>query len=135
MTEEKSIEFAKPDYVNGRYSNPKSFTAWKGLPNPYDVFKWKAMEQNLSTIPKNEILEKTLPVTFPEFDLTSNLSATWLGHAAVFVHIEGLNFITDPVFANRASPMRMLGPRRYRPPPCKYGELPEVIIYPYPPIN
>uniref|UniRef100_A0A914YU81 Metallo-beta-lactamase domain-containing protein n=1 Tax=Panagrolaimus superbus TaxID=310955 RepID=A0A914YU81_9BILA len=128
MTDESSIEFAKPDYINGRFGNPKSFTDWKGLPSPLDVFKWKALEHNLSLIPTEEVLEKNLPVISPEYDLKSELSATWLGHATVFVHLEGINFITDPVFATRASPSRFFGPRRYRKPPSKFNELPEINI-------
>uniref|UniRef100_A0AC35F137 N-acyl-phosphatidylethanolamine-hydrolyzing phospholipase D n=1 Tax=Panagrolaimus sp. PS1159 TaxID=55785 RepID=A0AC35F137_9BILA len=128
MENEESIEFAKPDFLNGRFGNPKSFTNWKGLPSPKDIFLWKARENNYSKIPKEEILEKTLPVNTPEFDLTSDLSATWLGHATVFVHLEGINLITDPVFAERASPSSYFGPRRYRKPPCKFNDLPEIHI-------
>ncbi|KAI8475789.1 MAG: beta-lactamase superfamily domain-containing protein [Monoraphidium minutum] len=40
------------------------------------------------------------------------VTALWAGHAAVFVQIEGLNLLTDPMLAERASPIPFLGPRR-----------------------
>ena len=122
------VEFAKPDIIRGRFNNPKSFTNWTGVPAPFKVLQWKLLDENNSKIPNEEELNRTLPLTFPEFDLKSDLSATWLGHATVFVHLEGLSFITDPVFAPRASPSRWAGPRRYRKPPCQPTDLPEVYI-------
>jgi hypothetical protein len=40
------------------------------------------------------------------------VAAVWLGHASVLVNMEGLTFITDPVFSERCSPVQFLGPRR-----------------------
>ena len=34
--------------------------------------------------------------------------------------------IIDPVFADRCSPVQKVGPKRFRPPPCKIAELPEI---------
>lgn len=36
----------------------------------------------------------------------------WLGHATCLLQVDGLNVITDPVFAERVSPVRFAGPRR-----------------------
>lgn len=36
----------------------------------------------------------------------------WLGHASCLLQADGLNIITDPVFAERVSPVRFAGPRR-----------------------
>uniref|UniRef100_A0A914QX63 Metallo-beta-lactamase domain-containing protein n=1 Tax=Panagrolaimus davidi TaxID=227884 RepID=A0A914QX63_9BILA len=121
-------EFAKPDFINGRFSNPKSFSTWKGLPSFYDLIKWKLFERKESLLPSNEEIEKALPLIIPKFDLQSNLSATWLGHATVFVHLEDINIITDPVFAERVSPSKYFGPKRYRNTPCKVEDLPEINI-------
>ena len=38
--------------------------------------------------------------------------AVWLGHAAVLIQQGGLNILTDPVFADRVSPVKFAGPRR-----------------------
>ncbi|CAD5223864.1 unnamed protein product [Bursaphelenchus okinawaensis] len=117
--------FAVPEY-DGRYGNPKSFTNWPGLPGLKELFKMWFLTKNNGSVPGEEVLNKTLPVQKPVFDLTSKISATWLGHATVFVHLEEINFITDPVWADRVSPFSFVGPKRYREPPCKIEELPDI---------
>uniref|UniRef100_A0AC35EW82 Metallo-beta-lactamase domain-containing protein n=1 Tax=Panagrolaimus sp. PS1159 TaxID=55785 RepID=A0AC35EW82_9BILA len=128
-------EFAKPiitqSFFGIKYSNPPSFTNWKGLPTFFNLIRWFLFEKDESHLPSNEFVAKALPVIFPKFDLKSDLSATWLGHATVFVHLEGINLITDPVFSARATPtfaMLLLGPKRYVKPPCPYEDLPPIHI-------
>ncbi|KAI1726622.1 beta-lactamase superfamily domain-containing protein [Ditylenchus destructor] len=119
-------DFAKPIFNGRTYDNPSSFTNWSGLPNLMDILRWKFREPDYSKLPSAEELDTTLPVQTAKFNLESQLSATWLGHATVFVHLDGVNFITDPVWASRASPFRLFGPRRYRPPPCQINDLPQL---------
>ncbi|HRP69884.1 MAG TPA: hypothetical protein PLY93_10170, partial [Turneriella sp.] len=38
--------------------------------------------------------------------------AIWLGHATVLLQAGGLNIITDPVFGERVSPVKFVGPKR-----------------------
>ncbi|KAG5720655.1 hypothetical protein E4T56_gene4943 [Termitomyces sp. T112] len=38
----------------------------------------------------------------------------------------GARILFDPVFGNRCSPSQWIGPKRYRQPPCKIEETPEV---------
>ncbi|CAD5231294.1 unnamed protein product [Bursaphelenchus xylophilus] len=49
-----------------------------------------------------------------------------MGHATVYVHLEGFSFITDPVWAQRVSPFSFAGPVRYRPSPCRIDEIPKL---------
>ena len=44
----------------------------------------------------------------------SGLRATWLGHSTVLLEMGGLRVLTDPVWGPRASPSRMLGPKRFQ---------------------
>lgn len=37
---------------------------------------------------------------------------TWLGHSTVLIELDGLTVLTDPVFAERASPVPFAGPKR-----------------------
>lgn len=52
------------------------------------------------------------------------LSATWLGHATALVEIDGYRILTDPVWSERCSPARSIGPRRLHPPPLPVESLP-----------
>ncbi len=52
------------------------------------------------------------------------LSATWLGHATALVEVDGYRILTDPVWSERCSPARSIGPRRLHPPPLPVESLP-----------
>lgn len=54
----------------------------------------------------------------------SGLRATWLGHSTVLVEIDGRRILTDPVWSDRASPVRFAGPKRFQPVPVPITGLP-----------
>lgn len=56
----------------------------------------------------------------------SGLRATWLGHSTVLVEIDGARILFDPVWARRASPSSLIGPKRFHPPPLPLEELPPI---------
>jgi len=47
-----------------------------------------------------------------------------LGHSTILLKLRGRFFITDPVFAERASPVQWAGPQRFHAPPLGLDELP-----------
>jgi len=56
----------------------------------------------------------------------SGLRATWLGHSTVLIEIDGVRVLTDPVWGPRASPSRLLGPKRFQPVPVGLRSLPPI---------
>ena len=56
----------------------------------------------------------------------TGLRATWLGHSTVLIEIDGLRILTDPVWGPRASPSRLIGPKRFQPVPIPLRALPPV---------
>jgi len=54
----------------------------------------------------------------------TGLRATWLGHSTVLLEIDGLRVLTDPVWGQRASPSRLVGPKRFQPVPVALRALP-----------
>jgi L-ascorbate metabolism protein UlaG (beta-lactamase superfamily) len=58
----------------------------------------------------------------------TGLRATWLGHSTVLVEIDGYRVLTDPVWGTRASPFRLLGPKRFQPMPLRLRDLPAVDV-------
>jgi L-ascorbate metabolism protein UlaG (beta-lactamase superfamily) len=56
----------------------------------------------------------------------SGLRATWLGHSTVLIEIDGLRILTDPVWGPRASPSRLVGPKRFQPVPVALKALPHI---------
>jgi len=39
-------------------------------------------------------------------------TVTWVGHSTLLVQIDGVNFLTDPIWSKTASPIPPIGPRR-----------------------
>ena len=57
---------------------------------------------------------------------STGLRATWLGHSTVLIEIDGARVLTDPVWGTRASPFRLMGPRRFQPMPVRLHDMPVV---------
>lgn len=53
------------------------------------------------------------------------LRVTWFGHSSTLIEMDGLRFLTDPVWRLRASPVA-LGPKRFFAPPLPLTELPKL---------
>ncbi len=58
----------------------------------------------------------------------SGLRATWLGHSTVLIEIDGRRVLTDPVWGPRASPSRLVGPKRFQPVPVALEALPPIDV-------
>jgi L-ascorbate metabolism protein UlaG (beta-lactamase superfamily) len=60
----------------------------------------------------------------------SGLRATWLGHSTVLLEVHDgrriVRLLTDPVWGERASPSRLVGPRRFQPVPVALKALPPI---------
>jgi N-acyl-phosphatidylethanolamine-hydrolysing phospholipase D len=65
-------------------------------------------------------------VPFDPTAILANPSVTWIGHATMLVRMEGVTFLTDPIFSKRASPLSFAGPRRLVDPGVPLAELPAV---------
>jgi L-ascorbate metabolism protein UlaG (beta-lactamase superfamily) len=51
---------------------------------------------------------------------------TFIGHATFLIQTAAGNFITDPMYSDRAGPFGLLGPRRVRQPAVRFDDLPPV---------
>ncbi len=110
--------------INGRFVSPWSKQTEK---KPFDVLKYllTSKQQKLlmkdnsdsHTMLKNVELNKTL------ISSTSKPNFTWMGHATCYYQTDGVYFLTDPVFSNRASFSQYYGPKRFMPPPAIVEEL------------
>jgi L-ascorbate metabolism protein UlaG (beta-lactamase superfamily) len=57
-----------------------------------------------------------------------DLRVTFVNHATVLIQTEGLNILTDPIWSERASPVRWAGPKRHRAPGLRFEDLPPIDI-------
>ncbi len=53
---------------------------------------------------------------------------TYIGHATVLIQIAGLNILTDPVWAQRVSPLSFAGPKRVTQPSIALQALPPIDV-------
>lgn len=58
----------------------------------------------------------------------TGLRASWLGHSTVLIEIDGYRVLTDPVWGTRASPSRLVGPKRFQPIPVALRSLPPIDV-------
>jgi N-acyl-phosphatidylethanolamine-hydrolysing phospholipase D len=56
--------------------------------------------------------------------MAHNPSVTWIGHATLLVRMDGVTFLTDPIFSERASPLSFAGPQRLVAPGVPLDQLP-----------
>ncbi len=56
----------------------------------------------------------------------SQLRVTLVNHSTVLLQQSGLNILTDPMWAERASPLAAIGPRRRRAPGVRWEDLPRI---------
>ncbi|XP_042898871.1 N-acyl-phosphatidylethanolamine-hydrolyzing phospholipase D isoform X2 [Parasteatoda tepidariorum] len=112
--------------IAGRFQNP--WPTWRP-PTFANVLKFGITKSN-SRVPSKQELELILPIMKQKFSKLSipddGIRITWFGHSTVLVQMHGLNILTDPIFSDRASPSQVVGPKRYRDPPCSIHDLPHI---------
>lgn len=55
-----------------------------------------------------------------------DLRVTFVNHSTVLIQTEGRNFLTDPVWSRRVSPVSFAGPQRHRDPGIRFEDLPPI---------
>ncbi|WP_006241446.1 MBL fold metallo-hydrolase [Mycolicibacterium tusciae] len=68
-----------------------------------------------------------VPLVTPDPSLpVGDLAVTWYGHSSAVIEIDGYRVLADPVWSDRCSPSRTLGPRRLHPVPAPLEALPAI---------
>ena len=111
-----------PNYRDGAFRNPDATSL--GTPGS----TWTMLRQWLGgheqRVPPGPMPVVTLTRADFAQPPASGLRATWLGHSTVLVEIDGARVLFDPVWARRASPSTLIGPKRFHAPPLALSELP-----------
>lgn len=116
-------EYLASDHYNGRHFHNLERNArdlgdvftWLRTRKPS---RWPAWEENESF---------PLPPARLSTDL-QDWRATFINHATVLVQIGSYNLLTDPVWSERVSPFRNLGPRRVRAAGIELKDLPPIDV-------
>lgn len=110
----KSKKFPTSKQIRGRYVSPWSAETKKTL---WDVAKLlMSPKAPRLQLPNNIDSISLIPQLKVDMDAIRNTSAphfTWMGHASCYFQTDGVYFLTDPVWSERASPLSFAGPKRY----------------------
>ncbi|MDY7564223.1 MBL fold metallo-hydrolase [Pseudomonas sp. RTC3] len=105
----------------GRYRNHSPMNRM-GFLKTLRIF-WNALfNKPAHTRPVGEIPVQTL--SRQQLLAAPNNSVFRLGHSTVLLKLRNQFWLTDPVFAERASPVQWAGPQRFHQPPISLEELP-----------
>jgi L-ascorbate metabolism protein UlaG (beta-lactamase superfamily) len=86
-------------------------------------FKW-AISRKMSVWPKWREYPK-MPPPPPRVEGAA-LRLTYINHATLLIQTAGLNILTDPVYAQRCSPVQFAGPKRIYAPGVALEDLPPI---------
>ena len=116
---------ASPQAQGGKYRN---FTPQQqstgGLIKSLGL-AWKfAFDKPKHTVPEGDI--PVLPITRAQLLAAPDATIFRIGHSTVLLKLNGAFWLTDPVFAERASPFQWLGPKRFHQPPISIEDLPPI---------
>jgi L-ascorbate metabolism protein UlaG (beta-lactamase superfamily) len=114
---------ANPQYQDGSFTNV-------GSQFPFSFFEvgsffTESLFYDEIRIPPTEIPIVSVAASSLSILKPSTLRAFWIGHASVYVEIDGIRMLIDPVFSNFASPFDF-GPKRFHPPPITLQDLPKI---------
>uniref|UniRef100_A0A0X3P0B9 Metallo-beta-lactamase domain-containing protein n=1 Tax=Schistocephalus solidus TaxID=70667 RepID=A0A0X3P0B9_SCHSO len=117
--------------TSGKFANP--WDTWQNaitnMKAAYALVTTKSDEGH-SPSPSDPQLDINLPIRKPTFgpafsdNPSCGIRVTWLGHASVLFNVDGANILCDPIFSRRCSAVQVIGPIRFRPPPCQITDLP-----------
>ncbi len=111
---------------NGRFFNPWPGSVEHGFG---DALKWMIDRARTGKLGFRGTGTPPRPVAPAPIAARANpdeCRITWIGHSSFLIQLGGLNVLTDPVFADRASPVRFAGPRRLCPPGLTIDALPPI---------
>jgi len=115
----------RPD---GGFRNPWASARTHGF---LDFLKWTLVERRRGRGDR-KAEPRTFPravssFVFPRAD-PGVLTITWDGHSTFLIQVGGLNLLLDPIWSDRASPLRFMGPRRRVPPAVDFDDLPPIDV-------
>lgn len=112
-----------PQWSKGRFRNPQPL--WNDFWGAFGSI----LRRDANSTPKEPVALAHPTRAGLAGDSASGLRATWLGHSTVYLEIDGIRILTDPVWGKRASPLGWAGPSRFYAPliPLEQVPVPQVV--------
>jgi L-ascorbate metabolism protein UlaG (beta-lactamase superfamily) len=110
-----------PQSADGRFRNATPRSA-EGFAKTARIFWNFLFNKPGGTVPGAPL--PVVALTRAQLEAAPDRSLFRLGHSTLLLKLRGGFWITDPVFAERASPVQWAGPRRFHAPPIALADLP-----------
>ena len=91
-----------PLTILGEYKNTNGQAIDKSIK---DLIRWQRNQK------KPVLASIDISNDWTNSDLSKN-HTIWIGHSTFIIKVDNFTILTDPVFSNRASPFKRLGPKR-----------------------
>lgn len=123
LPNDKSRLLNSPQFRDGKFQNEKQHQR-KGKSATLHYFKRLFLEKKPAAIPQQPIT--TLPINKVDLFLLNDeqIHLYRLGHSTILLKLGSDYWLIDPVFSQRASPFRFIGPKRFHQPPISIEQLP-----------
>lgn len=115
----------RPD---GAFRNPWPDAEVRGFK---DLLRWRLLErprQSIAPTPPRDSFPRATPSFAAPRAAPGERTVTFVGHSTLLLQLGPLNILTDPVWGERASPLRWLGPKRMMSPGIDFEALPDLDV-------
>lgn len=111
-------------YSDGKFVNvvPQAGYQWSEI---WQMFNAQMFGKEVRVPPSAIPVVAVTPDSLKTIPPAPALRAFWIGHASVFIELDGVRMLVDPIFSDYASPFEM-GPKRFHPPPIALTDLPSI---------
>ena len=124
MTSCQTFSYANsPQAGQNKFENPRPRPAL-GLAKTLGIYWDFLFNKPANTVPAAPMPVR--PLSREALLAAPDRSLFRLGHSTVLLKLRGEFFLTDPVFAKRASPVQWMGPKRFHPSPIALADLPPI---------
>ena len=117
---------ASPQFRNGKFENvvPQTPRSYAQL---WDYFQRQMSGTEVRTPPSHFPVVRLASEDFKDRP-SPGLRAIWFGHASVYLELDGIRVMVDPMLSDYASPFAGIGPKRFHPPPLALEALPKIDV-------
>lgn len=117
-----STPYPMSDHYDGKHFHNQSVepamqSAWK-------IWWYFLTTTRVHTVPEQPLPVKTLSWADWESLSNSEVHVVRLGHSSLLLKLHGQQWLIDPVFGERASPVTFAGPKRFHPLPIDVDSMP-----------
>ena len=115
---------ANPHFHDGVFANPLPPAGYT-FADTRELLQGQLFGKEVREPPAPIPVVKVDPLALSAPPSANGLRTFWIGHATVYVEIDGIRLLVDPIFSEYASPFN-IGPKRLHPTPITIDELPPI---------